>query len=71
MRYVAIISAWLTGAYFGYTLRPPKVTERYIKVICIPDSDTEAKPGDSLELNVEDWIEFNNIITEQIKYEQE
>jgi hypothetical protein len=71
MRWIIIAWAWLTGAYFGYLVHPDKVTERYVKVICIPDSDTDAKPGDSLEFKVEDWIEFNNKIkTEKINYHQ-
>jgi hypothetical protein len=60
---------WLIGAYAGYTLRPPKVIERYVKVICIPDSETDAKPGDSIEFKVKDWIEFKfKVKTEQIKH---
>lgn len=68
MRAVVIIWAWATGVYFGYVLRPPRVTEKYVKVICIPDSDTQAKAGDSIELNVDEWIEYNNIKTKQVKY---
>jgi hypothetical protein len=68
MRGAVMVFMWLMGVYAGYSIRPPKVIERHVKVICIPDSDTEAKPGDSIEFKVDDWIEFNNNITEQIKY---
>jgi hypothetical protein len=72
MRWIIInVWVWVNGVYIGYILRPPKVTERHVKVICIPDSDTEAKPGDSIEFNVEDWIELKKKIkTEQIKRHQ-
>ena len=70
MKVFVIVWVWVNGVYIGYILRPPRVTEKYVKVICIPDSDTQAKPGDSIELNVGEWIEYNNIKTEQVKCHQ-
>lgn len=69
-RFILIVYAWLIGACFGYSLRHThRVVERYVKVVCIPDSDTDANPGDSVEFKVEDWIQFHNKIkTEQIIY---
>lgn len=58
MKLAVIAWAWLMGLYAGYTLRPAKVIERHIKVICVPDNDTDAKAGDSVEFKVSDWIEF-------------
>jgi hypothetical protein len=66
MRGAIMVLMWLMGVYVGYSIRPHKVIERHVKVICIPDSDTEAKPGDSIEFRVDDWIEFKRKITEEI-----
>jgi hypothetical protein len=67
MRIVVIVWAWLTGAYAGYSLRPPKIIEQHIKVICIPDKDTEAKPGDSIMISVEEYKTFKKKVkTEEI-----
>jgi hypothetical protein len=66
MKGAIMVLMWLMVVYAGYSIRPPKVIERHVKVICIPDSDTEAKPGDSIEIKVDDWIEFKSKITEEI-----